>query len=129
MTIAERVRPTSVTARPPFAPVQWNDSLDVVIAHMDALVADEVFVLQGDRLVGQILRWDVEHLLEDGNWPGCIAAVDAMDRNIPCCTPDTAPKQLQALLAAVGARQLPAVDAQGRFAGMVAGLGISPAGR
>ena len=120
MALAERARPVSPTTCPTCASVQWHESLEVVIAHMDATASDEVFVLQGDRLVGRIRRWDVEHLQEDGNWPGCIAAVDAMDRNVPCRTPDSTPTQLRALLAAAGVRQLAAIDAQGRFAGVVA---------
>jgi hypothetical protein len=60
--------------------VQWNEPLDVVLVRMDAMAGDEALVMQGDHTVGRILRANIEQLQRRGNWAGCIAAVDAMER-------------------------------------------------
>ena len=83
MEVLEGARSVAKIVRSCGSRVQWNEPLDAVLAHMDVTADDEVFVLDGDRLVGRILRSDIEHLRRDGNWPGCIAAVDAMDRSFP----------------------------------------------
>jgi hypothetical protein len=64
------------------AMVQWNEPLDAVLARMNVLAGDEALVMQGDRLVGHISRSDIERLRQQGNWTGCIAAVDAMSRKV-----------------------------------------------
>jgi CBS domain-containing protein len=105
--------------RPSRATIQWNDPLDVALAHMSATFHDELFVLTGDRLIGRILRADIERLRHEGNWPGCIAVMDAMDRAFTRCETDMSVNEARALMAAVGGRQLPAVDRQGKFIGVV----------
>ena len=113
--------------RPSRATIQWNDPLDAALAHMNATFHDELFVLAGDRLIGRILRADIERLREEGNWPGCIAVVDAMDRAFTRCEMDMTVNEARAVMAAVGAKQLPAVDSQGRFIGVVEVLDINHA--
>ncbi|MGD9510137.1 MAG: hypothetical protein AB7I59_15605 [Geminicoccaceae bacterium] len=77
-----QARSISAARRPPGVTVQWNDSLDAVLARMDAAAGDEVIVLQGDCPVGRILRASLERLHCHGNAAQCIAAVDAMDRMV-----------------------------------------------
>jgi CBS domain-containing protein len=127
MADQQLARSTASIVRPCRATAPWNEPLDAVLARMDATAGDEVFVLQGDRLVGRILRADIERLRQEGGWPGCVAAVDAMDRDVPRCTPSTTLEEARASMAAAGARQLPAVDARGWFTGVVAALDIDPA--
>ena len=99
-----------------------------MLARMDVTADDEVFVLDGDRLVGRILRSDIEHLRREGNWPGCIAAVDAMDRRIlPRCAPGAAPKEAWAPPAVAGERQLPVLDTEGGITAVVPALDLEPA--
>ena len=83
MKVPQRAGSIERIERPCDSTVQWNEPLDAVLAHMDVTAKDEVFVLEGDRLVGRILRSDIEHLLQEGNWPGCVVAVDATDRDFP----------------------------------------------
>jgi CBS domain-containing protein len=64
---------------------------------------------------------------QEGNWPGCIAVIDAMDRACTRCEMDVTVTEARALMAAVGAKQLPAVDRQGRFIGVVEMLDINHA--
>ena len=52
-SIARIVRPSRAT-------IQWNDPLDVALAHMNAMFQEELFVLAGDRLVGRIHRADID---------------------------------------------------------------------
>ena len=113
--------------RPSRATIQWNDPLDVALAHMNATFHDELFVLAGNRLVGRILRADIERLRQEGNWPGCIAVVDAMDRAFTRCEMEMTENEARAVMAAVGAKQLPAIDGQGRFIGVVEVLDINHA--
>jgi CBS domain-containing protein len=113
--------------RPSRATIQWNDPLDVALAHMNATFHDELFVLTGDCLIGRILRADIERLRHEGNWPGCIAVMDAMDRAFTPCEVDMSVNEARALMAAMGAKQLPAVDRQGRFIGIVEVLDINHA--
>jgi CBS domain-containing protein len=113
--------------RPSRATIQWNDPLDVALAHMNATFHEELFVLAGDRLIGRILRADIERLRREGNRPGCIAVVDAMDRSITRCKMNMSVNEAGALMAAVDATQLPAVDRQGRFVGVVEVLDINHA--
>ena len=112
---------------PSRATIQWNDPLDVALAHMNATFHDELFVLAGNRLVGRILRADIERLRQEGNWPGCIAVVDAMDRAFTRCEMDMTENEARAVMAAGGAKQLPAIDSQGRFIGVVEVLDINHA--
>ena len=119
-SVARIVRPTRAT-------IQWNDALDVALAHMNATFHDELFVLSGERLVGRIHRADIDRLRHEGNWPSCIAAIDAMDRAFTRCEMDMSVNEAEALMAAVGAKELPAVDRQGRFIGVVEVLDISHA--
>jgi hypothetical protein len=83
MAMPQRAGSTAKPLHPYGSTVQWNEPLDAVLARMDVMAEDEAFVLEGDRLVGRILRSDIEHLRQEGNWAGCIAAVDTMDRNFP----------------------------------------------
>lgn len=85
MAVLEEARATALTivGRPSSVVVQWNEPLDAVLARMDALEGDKALVMQGDRLVGHISRSDIERLRLHGNWTGCIAAVDAMEREGP----------------------------------------------
>jgi hypothetical protein len=93
MEVPQRARSVARSVHPRGSTVQWNEPLDAVLAHMDVMAEDEVLVLEGDRVVGRILRSDIEHLRQEGNWPGCIAAVDAMDRNFPRRTMGGAPEE------------------------------------
>lgn len=105
--------------RPCRSMVQWNESLEVVLAHLDAPPGDEVFVLEGDRLVGRIARSDVERLGREGNWLGCVSAADAMSRDFPRCAAGMTPDEALAAMTAAGVSRLPAVDAQGRLLGIL----------
>jgi CBS domain-containing protein len=113
--------------RPSRATIQWNEPLDAALAQMNATFHDELFVLSEDRLIGNILRADIERMRQEGNWPGCIAVIDAMDRACTRCEMDVTVTEARALMAAVGAKQLPAVDRQGRFIGVVEMLDINHA--
>ena len=97
------------------------------LAHMNAIFQEELFVLAGDRLVGRIHRADIDRLRQEGNWLGCIAVTDAMDRAFTRCDMDMSVGDARALMAAVGVKQLPAVDRQGRFIGVVEVLDINHA--
>ena len=119
-SIARIVRPSRAT-------IQWNDPLDVALAHMNAMFQEELFVLAGDRLVGRIHRADIDRLRQEGNWLGGIAVTDAMDRAFTRCDMDMSVSEARALMAAVGMKQLPAVDSQGRFIGVVEVLDINHA--
>ncbi len=46
---------------------------------MDACASNRAVVLQGRRPIGYVTRANVERLRQNGNWIGCIAAMDAMD--------------------------------------------------
>jgi CBS domain-containing protein len=94
---------------------------------MNATFHDELFVLSQDRLIGSILRADIERMRQKGNWPGCIAVMDATDRACRRCEMDITVTEARALMVAVGAKQLPAVDRQGRFIGVVEMLDINHA--
>jgi CBS domain-containing protein len=121
----QQARSVARIVRPSRATIQWNEPLDVALAQMDATFNDELFVLSGDRLIGNILRGDIERMRQEGNWPGCIAVMDAMDRACTRCEMDVTVTEARALMAAVGAKQLPAVDRQGRFIGVVEMLDIN----
>lgn len=84
MMVLQQGRSTGVAARacPDGSTVQWNEPLDAVLEQMCAAGCDEVLVLQGDSPVGRITRAAIERLRRQGNWIGCIAAADAMDRRI-----------------------------------------------
>jgi hypothetical protein len=56
MEVPKRATSIPSIARPRGSTVQWNEPLDAVLTHMDVTGKDEVFVLEGDRLVGRILR-------------------------------------------------------------------------
>ena len=58
MEVPQRATSIPSIARPCGSTVQWNEPLDAVLTHMDVTGKDEVFVLEGDRLVGRILRSD-----------------------------------------------------------------------
>ena len=62
-----------------------------------------------------------------GNWLGGIAVTDAMDRAFTRCDMDMPMSEARALMAAAGVKQLPAVDRQGRFLGVVEVLDINHA--
>jgi len=94
---------------------------------MNANFSDELFVLSGDRLIGNIFRADIERVRQEGNWPGYVAVMDAMDRACTRCETDMTWTDARALMAAVGAKQLPAVDRQGRFIGVIEMLDINHA--
>ena len=100
--------------------VQWNEPLDVVLAHLDASSDDEVFVLEGDRLVGRIARPDIERSRREGNWLGCVSAMDAMSRDFVRCVTAMTLDEARTAMASAGVAKLPAVDTQGRFIGTVA---------
>ena len=51
--------------RPSRATIQWNDPLDVALAHMNATFHDELFVLTGDRLIGR--HGSRIHAMRDGH--------------------------------------------------------------
>jgi len=119
-SIARIVRPSRAT-------IQWNDPLDVALAHMNAMFQEELFVLAGDRLVGRIHRADIDRLRQQGNWLGSIAVTDAMNCAFTRCDMDMSVSDARALMAAGGVKQLPAVDRQGRFIGVVEVLDINHA--
>lgn len=72
--------PVSRLERSRAVTVQWNESLDAVLARMDAAAGEEVLVLQDDQPVGRIRRADLERLHRCGNAACSIAAKDAMER-------------------------------------------------
>jgi hypothetical protein len=85
MTVLDQARSVAVTSmrRPCCVAVQWNMTLDRVLARMDAVAGDETVVMQGDQPVGWLSRSTIEQLQCQGNATSCIAAVDAMERQVP----------------------------------------------
>jgi predicted transcriptional regulator len=60
--------------------LQWSDSVDLALECMDYAACDELWVLDGEQVIGSIRRRDIHELMHHGGWLASILVRDAMHR-------------------------------------------------